>query len=156
MKLSLLTKPAFKRVSRTMLLSPSSSARFLSTLTDQVYSKPPSVEQWEKLAAKELGKSDVTVDSLRTERVTPEGIAIQPVYYDMESDNPEMPGVFPYTRGPYATMYTRIVCSWRAAPPVWSVVSSTNFVEVVGFEWKESARGCIPGQSVRSHCEQKR
>jgi methylmalonyl-CoA mutase len=105
-KLSLLTKPVLKRVSRTALVLPLSSKRFLSSLTDHAYTKPPSVEQWEKLAEKELSKSEVSVDSLRTERVTPEGIAIQPVYYDLEAENPEMPGVFPYTRGPYATMYT--------------------------------------------------
>lgn len=67
--------------------------------------KPASVETWEKLADKELGKSKWTVESMRTDRVTPEGIAIQPVYWDVNSDNPEMPGVYPYTRGPYATMY---------------------------------------------------
>jgi len=39
--------------------------------------------------------------------VTPEGVAIQPVYWDLDNqENPDMPGVFPFTRGPYATMYT--------------------------------------------------
>ena len=69
------------------------------------YQTPESVAKWEKLAAKELGK-DTTVDKMRTERITPEGIAIQPVYWDVNDPNPEMPGVFPYTRGPYASMYT--------------------------------------------------
>lgn len=78
---------------------------------------PPSVQKWEQLAKKELSRSNdrnkkVTVDSLRTERITPEGIEIQPVYWDVASsdkndgDGPEMPGVFPFTRGPYATMHT--------------------------------------------------
>lgn len=70
---------------------------------------PPSVQQWEALAEEELAKAKhVSVQTLRTERITPEGIAIQPVYWDLDAsnDNPEMPGVFPYTRGPYATMYT--------------------------------------------------
>ena len=35
------------------------------------YEKPHNVEQWEKLAMKELSKSTKTVDSLRTERITP-------------------------------------------------------------------------------------
>lgn len=66
---------------------------------------------WEKSADKELSRSKkgttTTVDSLRTERITPEGVAIQPVYYDLNNtENPELPGVYPYTRGPYATMYT--------------------------------------------------
>lgn len=55
------------------------------------YEKPKNVELWEKLATKELSKSTKTVDSLRTNRVTPEGIAIQPVYYDLEDPNPSMP-----------------------------------------------------------------
>lgn len=65
-----------------------------------------SLKEWEKLAEKELSRAEnLSVDSLRTNRITPEGIAIQPVYYETNSDNPEMPGIFPYTRGPYATMY---------------------------------------------------
>ena len=74
-----------------------------------------------------------TIESLQTERITPEGISVQPVYYDLSSaaaaattssesesegnsprqsddDNDlgggEMPGVYPYTRGLYATMYS--------------------------------------------------
>jgi len=81
------------------------------------YTLPQSVQQWEKLANEELSKSkskdkQVTVDSLRTERITPEGIEIQPVYWDfapdknIDGDGPEMPGIFPFTRGPYATMHT--------------------------------------------------
>lgn len=81
------------------------------------FTLPPSVQQWEKLANNELAKSktkskQITVESLRTDRVTPEGIEIQPVYWDTSSgkesdgDGPEMPGIFPFTRGPYATMHT--------------------------------------------------
>ncbi len=69
---------------------------------------PKTVQQWEKLADKELAKAkDVSVDTLRSERITPEGISIQPVYWDLNNpEDPEMPGVYPFTRGPYATMYT--------------------------------------------------
>mmetsp|Transcript_3368 Transcript_3368/g.5039 ORF Transcript_3368/g.5039 Transcript_3368/m.5039 type:complete len:202 (+) Transcript_3368:149-754(+) len=73
------------------------------------YKKPINVEQWETLATKELSKSNKTVDTLRTQRITPEGIAIQPVYYDLNNTSEEsvaMPGVKPYDRGPYATMYS--------------------------------------------------
>lgn len=67
--------------------------------------------EWEGKAEKELSRSKyLSVDYLRTQRVTPEGIAIQPVYWDLKHDDsergPPMPGVFPYERGPYATMYT--------------------------------------------------
>jgi methylmalonyl-CoA mutase len=69
--------------------------------------KSNNLRQWEALVAKELSraKSKHTISSLRSDRVTPEGIPIQPVYYDLNSDEPELPGVFPFTRGPYATMY---------------------------------------------------
>lgn len=97
------------------------------------YQKPAALVEWETKATRELEqqrqrntqksttKNDggtsapagwTTVEQLRTERVTPEGIAIQPVYYDLSNSNQEndtplaLPGVFPYTRGPYATMYT--------------------------------------------------
>ena len=84
------------------------SAATMSTESYGPYTPPDAVLEWEKLATKELGRSKAgqTVESLRTSRTTPEGIAVQPVYYDLASDEPEMPGVYPYTRGPYATMYT--------------------------------------------------
>ena len=75
---------------------------------------PKRLEEWESLAQKELIKSKSKYKSpsdLRTQRVTPEGIEIQPVYYDVEAmfdesrKAPEMPGIEPFTRGPYATMY---------------------------------------------------
>lgn len=39
---------------------------------------------------------------------TPEGLNIKPVYTQVDSEGraDELPGVFPYTRGPYPTMYT--------------------------------------------------
>jgi methylmalonyl-CoA mutase len=83
------------------------TTRCFSSSTPDDYIKPPSVSQWEQAASKELSRSktNLTVDSLRTDRITPEGLAMQPVYYDLDSENPELPGIFPYTRGPYATMY---------------------------------------------------
>jgi methylmalonyl-CoA mutase len=64
------------------------------------------VDEWRKLAEKELGGKR-TVDSLQV--TTPEGLVMQPVYWDLYEEggaSTEMPGVFPYSRGPYATMYT--------------------------------------------------
>lgn len=77
--------------------------------SSSTFDVPKTVKQWEKVAEKELSKTNLTVESLRTERITPEQIEIQPVYYDLSSkdnDGPDMPGVFPFTRGPYATMHT--------------------------------------------------
>ncbi|GKZ01259.1 hypothetical protein MPSEU_001076900 [Mayamaea pseudoterrestris] len=64
------------------------------------------LDQWTQTAQKELKASKLSVEELQTTRVTPENVTLQPVYYDLSSDNPDLPGVFPYTRGPYATMYT--------------------------------------------------
>lgn len=55
---------------------------------------------WSKLVTKELGGVKLPED---LEKVTPEGIKLKPVYTDGKG---ELPGVYPYTRGPYATMYT--------------------------------------------------
>ena len=57
--------------------------------------------KWTKLATKELkGKEPGTL-----EKATAEGITLKPVY--THPDKPDhVPGVFPFTRGPYATMYT--------------------------------------------------
>lgn len=59
---------------------------------------------WEKNAKREL-KGDVST----IEWKTPEGIVLKPLYSPNDikpTTEPEVPGSFPYTRGPYATMYT--------------------------------------------------
>ncbi|MBO9499736.1 MAG: methylmalonyl-CoA mutase [Novosphingobium sp.] len=53
--------------------------------------------EWEARAAKEARGADLTWR-------TPEGIAVQPVYGNGEDG--EYPGAAPFTRGPYATMYS--------------------------------------------------
>lgn len=63
---------------------------------------------WAALAKKELKGRD-PAETLTWN--TPEGIPVQPLYTaaDIEARSlpePSPPGVFPYTRGPYATMYT--------------------------------------------------
>ena len=75
---------------------PTPARRLLSTL-------PPA---WVKRATKGIGGKDPAEVLTRQ---TPEGIAVKPLY--MKSDLPEeidaeVPGEFPFTRGPYATMYT--------------------------------------------------
>jgi methylmalonyl-CoA mutase N-terminal domain len=89
----------------------SSNETSSSSSTTTTTRSTTNVEKWEALAEKELAKSKSphsSVASLRTSRLTPEGIAIQPVYYDLSNpdDHTEMPGIEPFTRGPYATMYT--------------------------------------------------
>ncbi|URD60573.1 methylmalonyl-CoA mutase [Sphingomonas sp. KRR8] len=57
-------------------------------------------DAWKHLAAKEARGADLT-------RTTPEGIALKTVYGpgDAAGIDSGFPGVAPYTRGPYATMY---------------------------------------------------
>ncbi|KAG9344690.1 hypothetical protein JZ751_010376 [Albula glossodonta] len=61
-------------------------------------------EAWAGLAKKQL-KGKNPEDLIWH---TPEGISIKPVYtrIDSEAVPDELPGVFPFTRGPYPTMYT--------------------------------------------------
>ncbi len=60
--------------------------------------------EWASLAKKQL-KGKNPEDLIWR---TPEGINIKPVYSQADSVGraDELPGVFPYTRGPYPTMYT--------------------------------------------------
>lgn len=62
-------------------------------------------KDWEKLAQKELG--DKPLDDLLWQ--TPEGIPIKPLYTQEDLEDIEfqntLPGLFPYLRGPRATMY---------------------------------------------------
>ena len=77
----------------------------LRTFSVGNYDYPP---EWEKQALKELrGKPLSALDS-----DTAEGIRVKPLYTKADvkgsKDNiDEAAGVFPYTRGPYATMYTQ-------------------------------------------------
>jgi methylmalonyl-CoA mutase len=59
--------------------------------------------EWAGKAMKEWKTKDS--NQIKT-HMTPEGIMLQPTYYDMDNKEPEMPGVFPFKRGPYASMYT--------------------------------------------------
>lgn len=60
--------------------------------------------EWASLAKKQL-KGKNPEDLIWR---TPEGINIKPVYTQADSEGraDELPGTFPYTRGPYPTMYT--------------------------------------------------
>jgi len=58
-------------------------------------------DQWKALAAKEAKGADLSRETL-------EGITLKPVYgpEDVADIDSGYPGVAPYTRGPYATMYS--------------------------------------------------
>ncbi len=61
----------------------------------------PTYDDWKPLADKEVKGRDLTWH-------TPEGIAVKPLYTsdDAEDLDPGVPGFAPFTRGPYASMYT--------------------------------------------------
>jgi methylmalonyl-CoA mutase len=61
----------------------------------------PTLADWQAAAAKELKGKDVAWH-------TPEGIAVKPLYMaqDTAELDPGLPGFAPFTRGPYASMYT--------------------------------------------------
>lgn len=61
----------------------------------------PTYADWKPLADKEVKGRDLTWN-------TPEGIAIKPLYTgeDTADIDPGVPGIAPFTRGPYASMYT--------------------------------------------------
>eukprot|EP01080_Neovahlkampfia_damariscottae_P011001 gene11001-3706_t len=59
-------------------------------------------ENWSEVAKKELRK-DQKFEDLFTK--TPEEITLKPIYTAKDYKNEEVSGVFPYTRGPHATMY---------------------------------------------------
>jgi methylmalonyl-CoA mutase len=63
--------------------------------------KKPTLADWQAAAAEELKGADVTWR-------TPEGIDVKPLYTaeDIADIDPGLPGFAPFTRGPYASMYT--------------------------------------------------
>ena len=61
----------------------------------------PTYDDWKPLADEEVKGRDLTWH-------TPEGIAVKPLYTseDTSEIDPGVPGIAPFTRGPYASMYT--------------------------------------------------
>jgi methylmalonyl-CoA mutase len=61
----------------------------------------PTRSDWQAAASKEVKGKDIVWH-------TPEGIEVKPLYSseDVEGIDPGLPGFAPYTRGPYASMYT--------------------------------------------------
>jgi methylmalonyl-CoA mutase len=61
----------------------------------------PDLSDWKAAASREVKEKDIVWH-------TPEGIEVRPLYTgeDVEGIDPGLPGFAPYTRGPYASMYT--------------------------------------------------
>jgi methylmalonyl-CoA mutase len=71
----------------------------------QPESKPVSLEEWKKAAAKSAPGGNV--DALNW--ITPDGIAVKPLYTAADVEGLQyantLPGFAPFVRGPQATMY---------------------------------------------------
>lgn len=90
------------------------------------YSTGPIGEKWKELASKELkGKN---VEETLTWK-TAEGINVRPVYTkdDTMKTEKEIPGSYPYTRGPYSTMYTHRPWTIRQYAGFSTVEESNKF-----------------------------
>ncbi|KAK7508668.1 hypothetical protein BaRGS_00000234, partial [Batillaria attramentaria] len=86
----------------------------------------PIDEEWKKGAAKELKGKDVDETLMWT---TADGIKIKPVYTKDDTVHvaKEIPGQFPYTRGPYSTMYTHRPWTIRQYAGFSTVEESNKF-----------------------------
>ncbi|KAJ2004120.1 hypothetical protein GGI04_002717 [Coemansia thaxteri] len=98
--------PPRARAARMVWLDPRSSLLLQRALRRSTHTNPVALDpEWTKLAKKECkGQDPATVLTWNTL----EGIPVKPVYTaeDTKDLASEIPGVYPYTRGPYATMYT--------------------------------------------------
>ncbi|KXS20530.1 mitochondrial methylmalonyl-CoA mutase [Gonapodya prolifera JEL478] len=115
---SLLATPAAASASRSVLPAIAGAAfrrgpacrRHIATDAPAAASEPPKFKteihpDWLKLVSKELkGKDPVETLTWRTA----EGINVKPIYTkaDVAEIPDEIPGKYPFTRGPYASMYT--------------------------------------------------
>merc|ERR1719394_1689869 len=86
----------------------------------------PIDEEWKQGASKELKGKDVE-ETLMWK--TAERIDIKPIYTKADTENvdSEIPGKFPYTRGPYSTMYTHRPWTIRQYAGFSTVEESNKF-----------------------------
>jgi methylmalonyl-CoA mutase len=98
-------------------------------------------KKWEGLATKELKGINVKDTLIRQ---TNEGIYVKPLYTQEDwapGAEPEVPGVFPFKRGPYATMYTHRPWTVRQYAGFSTVEESNRF-------YKENLKAGQQGLSV--------
>jgi len=88
--------------------------------------REPLHPEWTELAKKQLKGAD---PEKKLTWHTPEGIDIKPVYTktDTQHTEEEIPGKFPFTRGPYATMYTNRPWTIRQYAGFSTVEESNKF-----------------------------
>ncbi|KAK3588886.1 hypothetical protein CHS0354_007031 [Potamilus streckersoni] len=100
--------------------------RLLPSCSSRCLHREPLDPKWRESAKKELnGKDPEEVLTWKT----PEGINIKPLYTkkDTEQTLHELPGQFPFTRGPYSTMYTHRPWTIRQYAGFSTVEESNKF-----------------------------
>lgn len=102
--------------------------------------RQPLHPEWEQLAKKQLKGAD-PAEKLTWH--TPEGINIKPLYTKRDIDHveEELPGKYPYTRGPYPTMYTQRPWTIRQYAGFSTVEESNQF-------YKQNIKAGVQGLSV--------
>lgn len=93
--------------------------------------------EWKTLASKQLKGKDVDLLTWQTT----EGIAVKPLYLAKDDESQEISGKFPFTRGPYPTMYTNKPWTIRQYAGFSTVEESNKF-------YKENIKSGQQGLSV--------
>ncbi|PFX28676.1 methylmalonyl-CoA mutase, mitochondrial-like [Stylophora pistillata] len=112
------------RVRSKGVLNPLSTA--YQVLGRRTLHREPLHPEWAELAKKQLKGAD---PEKKLTWHTPEGIDIKPVYTktDTQHSEEEVPGKFPFTRGPYPTMYTNRPWTIRQYAGFSTVEESNKF-----------------------------
>lgn len=124
------------------LLKPTLARCSMRASSSGAYTRIPIDEKWAAMAKKAMKGREA--DTLTWN--TPEGIPIKPLYLraDRECDanrGVELPGQFPFTRGPYPTMYTQRPWTIRQYAGFSTVEESNKF-------YKENIKAGQQGLSV--------
>merc|ERR1712226_179515 len=105
------------------------TGRSLCTTTTLASNELPINEKWKKIATKQMKGKDP--DTLLWH--TQEGITVKPIYTKEDIDalpadvTKELPGIHPYTRGPYPTMYAQRPWTIRQYAGFSTVEKSNEF-----------------------------
>lgn len=114
----------------------------------RTYSKDALHSEWVTLAKRQLRSDDPAAQLTWN---TDEGITIKPLYtkHDTVTDDKEIPGKFPYTRGPYATMYAHRPWTIRQYAGFSTVEESNKFYRD---NIKAGQQGLSVAFDLATHC----
>ena len=128
------------------------TGRFTSALASRSSSSQadnnPLDAKWKKMAEKQMKGKDP--ESLRWP--TAEGITLKPIYTAQDTAKlklDELPGEFPYTRGPYPTMYAQRPWTIRQYAGFSTVEKSNEFYKA---NIKAGQQGLSVAFDLATHC----